>query len=204
MAFGTILKTPAKTDSQKRITELAHMAMARIYYDRGQFTNALDEYSKIGLKSELINEALYEMAWVSIKGKEYDKAARSLDLLMLNAPDSPLIPEVKLLIGQLHIRENAYQPATDTFAKTRDEYAPVHRQLYDALMKTGNAPLYFRDLIGKNLSKFDWRRSCRRWRTSGCRAKRACSASRRSSATRASSRSRSTSRRRSSAASTRR
>ena len=41
-AFGTILKTPAKTDSQKRITELAHMALARIYYDRGQFTNALE------------------------------------------------------------------------------------------------------------------------------------------------------------------
>jgi len=104
MAFGTILKTPAKTDSQKRITELAHLALARIYYDRGQFTNAYDEYGKIGTKSEFFNDALYEAAWVAIKGKEYDKAARSLDLLMLNAPDSPLIPEVKLLIGQLHIR----------------------------------------------------------------------------------------------------
>ncbi|HEX6835733.1 MAG TPA: tetratricopeptide repeat protein, partial [Polyangia bacterium] len=155
MAFGTILKTPAKTDSQKRITELAHLALARIYYDRGQFTNALDEYSKIGTKSEFFNDALYEAAWVSIKGKDYPKAARSLDLLMLNAPDSPLIPEVKLLIGQLHIRENAYQPATETFNKTRDEYSPLHRQLYDALMKTGNAPVYFRDLLAKNLTKFD-------------------------------------------------
>jgi tetratricopeptide (TPR) repeat protein len=155
MTFGTILKTPAKTDSQKRITELAHLAMARIYYDRGQFTNAITEYQKIGLKSEFINDALWETAWVSIKGKEFDKAARALDLLLLNAPDWHDIPEVKLLIGQLHIRENAYTQATDTFAKTRDEYAPVHRQLYDALMKTGNAPLYFRDLITKNLSKFD-------------------------------------------------
>src|SRR6185312_7851620 len=102
-----------------------------------------------------LNEALYEAAWVAIKGKEYDKAARSLDLLMLNAPDSPLIPEVKLLIGQLHIREQAYQPATETFEKTRNEYAPLHRQLYDALMKTGNAPAYFRDLLAKNLTKFD-------------------------------------------------
>jgi TolA-binding protein len=155
MAFGTILKTPAKTDSQKRITELSHLALARIYYDRGQFTNALDEYGKISTKSEFFNDALYEAAWVSIKGKDYAKAARSLDLLMLNAPDSPLIPEVKLLIGQLHIREDAYKPATETFENTRNEYAPVHRQLYDALMKTGNAPIYFRDLIAKNLTKFD-------------------------------------------------
>ncbi|HEX8951569.1 MAG TPA: tetratricopeptide repeat protein [Polyangia bacterium] len=155
MAFSTILKNEPKTDSQKRITELAHLALARIYYDRGQFTNAYDEYSKIGTKSEFFNDALYEAAWVAIKGKEYDKAARSLDLLMLNAPDSPLIPEVKLLIGQLHIRENAYQPATDRFNKTRAEYEPVHRQLEEALMKTGNAPVYFRDLIAKNLTKFD-------------------------------------------------
>jgi tetratricopeptide (TPR) repeat protein len=155
MAFGTILKTEPKTDSQKRITELAHMAMARIYYDRGQFTNALDEYAKISTKSDLFNDALYEMAWVSIKGKEYEKAARALDLLLLNAPDTPLIPEVKLLIGQLHIRETAYTPATEAFTKARDEYAPIHRQLSDALAQTGDAPGYFRDLINKNLSKFD-------------------------------------------------
>ncbi len=155
MTFATILKTPAKTDSQKRITELAHLALARIYYDRGQFTNALDEYGKISTKSEFFNDALYEAAWVSIKGKDYDKAARSLDLLMLNAPDSPLIPEVKLLIGQLHIRQSSWQPATDAFVKARDEYSPLHRKLADALMKTGNAPLYFRDQINKNLSKFD-------------------------------------------------
>lgn len=155
LAFGTILKTQAKTDSQKRITELAHLAMARIYYDRGQFTNALDEYSKISTKSEFFNDALYEAAWVSIKGKEYDKAARALDLLLLNAPDSPLIPEVKLLVGQLHIRETAYGPATEAFTKARDEYAPIHRQLADALLKTGDAPGYFRDLINKNLSNFD-------------------------------------------------
>jgi tetratricopeptide (TPR) repeat protein len=154
-AFATILKTTPKTDSQKRITELAHLAMARIYYDRGQFTNALDEYAKISVKSEMFNDALYESAWVSIKGKDYEKAARALDLLQLNAPESPLIPEVKLLIGQLHIRENAYGPATEAFSKARSEYGPIHHALSDALAKSGNAQLYFKDLISKNLSKFD-------------------------------------------------
>jgi tetratricopeptide (TPR) repeat protein len=155
MAFGTILKTPAKTDSQKLITELAHMAMARIYYDRGQFTNAVEEYGKISTKSAMFSDALYESAWVSIKAKEFDRAARALDLLLLNSPESPLIPEVKLLIGQLHIRESAYGPATDAFTKARDEYSPIHRQLADALAKAGDAPSYFRDLISKNLAKFD-------------------------------------------------
>ena len=44
-AFATILKGAAKTDSQKKIVELAHMALARIYLERGQLTQAQDEYS---------------------------------------------------------------------------------------------------------------------------------------------------------------
>src|SRR5262249_3091303 len=34
-------------------------------------------------------------------------------------------------------------------------YSPVHQQLKDALAKTGNTQAYFRELIGKNLTKFD-------------------------------------------------
>ncbi len=155
MAFSTILKIEPKTDSQKRITELAHLALARIYFDRGQLTNALDEYGKIGIKSDNFNDALWESAWVAVKGKDYQKARRSLDLLLTNAPDSLMAPEVKLLIGQLHIREESYGPATDQFTKTREEYDPIHKQLAGDLQKAGNAPAYFRDLIAKNLSKFD-------------------------------------------------
>jgi TolA-binding protein len=153
--FGTILKAEPKTDSQKKITELAHMAMARIFMDRGQYTNSLDEYAKIGLKSDLFNDALYESAWVSIKSKDYAKAARSLDLLLLNAPESNLIPEVRLLIGQLQIRQDSFAQATDTFTKTRSAYEPVHMSLKEALAKLPDAPAYFRDLINQNLTKFD-------------------------------------------------
>jgi tetratricopeptide (TPR) repeat protein len=155
VTFGTILKTEAKTDSQKRIAELAHMALARIYLDRGQLTNSLDEYSRISTKSALFNDALYESAWVSIKGKDFTKAARALDLLQLNAPDSPLIPEVRLLVGSLHIRQSQYGPATETFTKTRDDYEPIRSQLESELAKTGDASAYFRELIAQHLDKFD-------------------------------------------------
>jgi tetratricopeptide (TPR) repeat protein len=163
-AFATILKLEpdpkdknAKplSDAQKLIVELAHMALARIYYDQGALKNSLDEYEKIQQKSDLFNDALYEGAWVNIKGKDYLAARRKLDLLMLNAPDTPLAPEVKLLIGSLHIRQEAYGPATDAFTKARDEYAPIQKQLADELTKTGSDAGYFRDLIAKNLAKFD-------------------------------------------------
>src|SRR5262249_4109370 len=41
------------------------------------------------------------------------------------------------------------------FTKTRDEYQPIQRTLEAELAKTGDAPAYFRDLISRNLAKFD-------------------------------------------------
>ncbi len=153
--FDGLLKVEAKTDSQKRIAELAHLALGRIYYDRGQFTNATTEYSKISQKSELFADALFEQAWVAIKAKEYKKAFHALDLLLTAKPDDPQVPEVKLLIGNLHIRENEYAQATDAFTKTRDEFEPVHKQLDEILAKQSDQQRYFQELIGKNLARFD-------------------------------------------------
>src|SRR5581483_9097520 len=45
--------------------------------------------------------------------------------------------------------------ATDAFTKARDEYEPIRKQLADELAKTGSDPGYFRDLIAKNMAKFD-------------------------------------------------
>ncbi len=153
--FGGILKVEPKTDSQKRIVELAHMALGRIFYDRAQFTNADTEYSKIGPRSELFAEALYEQAWVAIKAGEFKKAFHALDLLLLAKPDDPQVPEVKLLIGNLHIREGEWAGATESFTKTRDEFEPIHKSLDEILSKQTDPQRYFAELIGKNLGKFD-------------------------------------------------
>ncbi len=143
------------TASQKIISELAHMALARIYLERGQLIQSLDEYSRIQQKSNNFSDMLYESAWVAIKGKDYLKARRQLDLLLLNTPDSALAPEVKLLLGSLSIRQQDYGPATDSFTKTRDEFEPIYKMLAAELQKTSSTPGYFRALIQKNLAKFD-------------------------------------------------
>ena len=116
-------KTPAKTDSQKRITELAHLALARIYYDRGQFTNALDEYAKIGTKSEFFNDALYESGVGQHQGQGVRQGgARARPAPAQRARLARSSPRSSCSSGSLHIRGNEYEPATESFAKTRDEY----------------------------------------------------------------------------------
>ena len=74
----------------------------------------------VGSTSANFYDALYESAWVNIKAKEYQKATRQLDLLILNAPDSSLAPEVRLLTGNLFIRQNQFGLAYDlVHARTR-------------------------------------------------------------------------------------
>jgi TolA-binding protein/uncharacterized membrane-anchored protein YhcB (DUF1043 family) len=154
-AFGTVTKNVPKSDAQKLITELSWMAMARIYLERGQLLQARDAYTKVPQKSSLFNDMLYESAWVHIKGKDYPSARRNLDLLLLNAPESSYAPEVKLLVGSLHVRQAEYGPATDAFTKTRDEFEPIYKTLSDELARVGGEPSHFRDLIAQHLDKFE-------------------------------------------------
>jgi TolA-binding protein len=172
-AFDTILKSepqldkdgkPVKPvdpkahqldDAEKIVVELAHLGRARILREEGQLTAALEEYAKISKRSSYFNDALYESAWVSIKGKDYGRAARQLDLLLLNAPDSTLAPEVRLLTGNLNIRQAQFGPATRSFTAVRDQYEPLSKTLAAEVAKEADPVAYFRDAIAKNLQQFD-------------------------------------------------
>ncbi|HJZ83997.1 MAG TPA: tetratricopeptide repeat protein [Polyangia bacterium] len=170
-----LLTMPAKTDEEKRVQELAHMALGRLHYDRSEFAQAIDEYQKVPRTSPLFSDMLYEVAWTFIKNagqvaiqlkddqgkakteqqKEFQKAFRALDLLMLANPDSPQAPEVRVLIGNLQVRLGQLGQALDIFEKTRDEFEPVKKQLEQVLAQHGDTQAYFNELIGKNLERFD-------------------------------------------------
>jgi TolA-binding protein len=154
-AFAALVQATPRTDAERRIIELGHLALGRIYYDQGQTTRAHEEYLQISQKSDLFPDALYESAWVAIKSKDYRRALRQLELLVLAQPDSLTVPEAKLLMGSLQIRLNEHQPATKWFQKTRDEFQPVQRQLEELLQKNADPQAHFREQIRKNLDKFD-------------------------------------------------
>ena len=92
---------------------------------------------------------------MSIKGKDYIKATRQLDLLLLDNPDSTLAPEVRLLSGNLYIRQMRWGDATASFTKTRDDYEPLSKEFSSALNQQGDAVSYFRTQISNNLLHFD-------------------------------------------------
>jgi tetratricopeptide (TPR) repeat protein len=155
VTYDSIVKSQAPDDAGKEIQDLARMAIARILYERSQFDKAIEAYASIPRQSKYFADALQEQAWTFIKAKEWQKAYRALDLLLLANPETTDAPHLRLLMGNLNLRMSNFFLASDAFGKVRDEFEPVHRQLQQVIVKAQADPSYFDALVGKSLDKFD-------------------------------------------------
>src|SRR6266567_5173292 len=127
-------QSPLNDEDDGKVVELAQLALGRIHYERDQPTDAIDHYLTISRHSPYFDEALYEVAWVYVKARQYDKALRALELLALANPKSVMLPDVRILEGNLRIRKaqstaalrgnstEEYTKATQIFDATRTDY----------------------------------------------------------------------------------
>jgi tetratricopeptide (TPR) repeat protein len=170
--FAALVKREPKTEDEIRVVELAQLALGRLYYERDQPTKAIDSYLLLDRKSPLFDEALYEVAWVYVKAKHFDKALRALELLALADPTSTKLPTVALLEGNLRIRKaqtikgqmvmgvdqgkgnpvEEYLKADDVFARTHKTYEEPHDQLAK-IIEEGRDPREFMVQITGRVSK---------------------------------------------------
>ncbi|MGE0403577.1 MAG: tetratricopeptide repeat protein, partial [Kofleriaceae bacterium] len=103
--YAALASRKPKTANDRRVVELAQLALGRLYYERDQPSKAIDSYLLIDRNSDLFPDALYEVAWVYVKGKQFDKALRALELLALSSPNSNRTATVRILEGNLRIRK---------------------------------------------------------------------------------------------------
>ena len=75
--------------ASKDVQDLARLAIARILYERSQFDKAIEAYLSIPRQSKYWPDALREQAWTYIKAKDWQRAYRSVNLLLLADPDVP-------------------------------------------------------------------------------------------------------------------
>jgi tetratricopeptide (TPR) repeat protein len=153
--FDALTKLQAPDEASKDIQDLSRLAVARILYERSQFDKAIEAYLSIPRQSKYWSDALREQAWTYIKAKDWQRAYRSINLLLLAEPDTSDGPDLRLLEGNLQLRLNNFYLASDAFSKVRDEFEPVHRQLQQVIVRSQTDPGYFDQLVGKSLDKFD-------------------------------------------------
>ncbi len=155
VGFDAVTRVQPRNDGEKEIQEMARLAIGRLYYERDQFDKAREAYGSVARQSLHFEEAMNELAWTSIKAKDFKAAYRALDLMLLQNPDSPQAPELRLLMGNLHVRLANFALANDAFLQAREQFDPVHSQLKETLGKCQADPKYFESLIGKGMEKFD-------------------------------------------------
>ncbi len=129
---------PVSTDEHRRVIELSHMALGRIYYEQDQPSQAVNSYLNISRTSKLFDESLYEIAWVHVKNKNNGQAIEALELLDLADPNSAQAPEVKILEGNLRIRQGQ-QLAEDGKGSSQEQYDKAVK-LFDYLRATYAEP----------------------------------------------------------------
>ncbi len=151
--FKSITNVKPKNKSEEHIKDLASLAVGRLLYERGEVVKAIDYYQKVSRTSEEFDTALYEIAWAYIKAKQHEQALRSLELLVLAHPDSPLMPQVKVIQGNLLIRLKDWGQATKLFTETREKFVPVHNRMTQVMAEHSDPNVFFDALLSTELKE---------------------------------------------------
>lgn len=173
--YTDLIARRPKTAPERRIVELSQLALGRLYYERDQLAKSIDSYLLVDRHSDLFPEALYEVAWVYVKGKQFDKALRALELLALSEPTSNKTPTVRLLEGNLRIRKAQllrqaiitntvdaehkdpaieYDKAAAVFEETHRLYYPSYQSIASMLEGGTDAGDYIAQLAGRSSTVF--------------------------------------------------
>ena len=140
--FQEVVAQKSKNSKEKKVIELSHLALGRLYYERDMPSKAIDSYLNISRKSSLFDETLYETAWVYVKDKKNEKALRALELMRLEDPSEEQTPDIQILEGNLRIiRARKYEEdeignpteeygnAISVFEETRNAFYEPNEQL---------------------------------------------------------------------------
>jgi TolA-binding protein len=154
-AFQRVLRIQPEGPEQEQVLDLAALAIGRLQIERNNYDGAIEAYQLVGRSSPHFDRALFEQAWAFIRTGDAIRAERALEILAISNPDSPLIPEGKLLWGNLLLRTGRFDRAQQVFQEVRNQFGPISQQLNQVVAQNTNPETYFQQLILSNIQVFD-------------------------------------------------
>ncbi len=124
-AFEAIAGLPPRNDGEREIRDFARLALGRLWYERREFTRAVAVYRSIPGQPQRFPDALYETGWSLVKLNQFQQARDTFARFLEAQPHSPYAPELKVLMGNLHVRLGKFAQAKDEFSHTLTELGPV-------------------------------------------------------------------------------
>ena len=80
------------------------MAIGRIHYENENYEQAVEAYGHVNRDSKEFDTMLYELAWVYVRGGDFIRAERALEVLTLADPDASFAADAALLRADLLLR----------------------------------------------------------------------------------------------------
>ena len=154
-AFQRVLRIQPEGSEQQQVLDLAALAVGRLEIERDNYDAAIEAYQQVGRSSSYFDRALFEQAWAFIRSGDSIRAERALEVLAISNPDSPLIPEGKLLWGNLLLRTGRFDRAQQVFQEVRTQFGPISQQLNQVIAQNTDPTTYFQQLIMSNIQVFD-------------------------------------------------
>jgi hypothetical protein len=115
------------------LKDLARLALGRIAHEQGRDDDAFYHYFLIPQDSKKLPDALFEAAWATLAGKQYDLGARLADELLKQYPDTPRASEARLLRATLQVKTCRFAEAERGFDAALAEYEPLTRAVDRAI-----------------------------------------------------------------------
>ena len=154
-AFQRVVQLQADGADQQQVIDLAALAVGRLQVERENYDAAIEAYQQVGRSSAFFDRALFEQAWAYIKVGDAVRAERALEILSISSPDSPLVPEGRILWGNLLLRTGRFERAREVFEGVRTQFGPVYQQLRQMNDRTADPERFFQELVRSNLQVFD-------------------------------------------------
>jgi hypothetical protein len=114
------------------VRDLARLALARIAHEERRYDDAFYHDFTVPSDSRELPHALFEAAWSMVEAKRYPLAARLLDELGAEFPDSPLAPDARLLAATLSVKTCRFAAARRALDELVATWEPVARAVAEA------------------------------------------------------------------------
>ena len=146
----------AEEADEAEIGDMARLAVARILYEQGELTRAVEAYESIDKASRHYDKGVYESVWISIKEKDYEASVRKLEILLIAQPDVIHGADSRILQGRLLLMLGRYEEAQSAFNQVLYEFNPIRDDLQQVVDSArGDLEGHFNRVIGRNLANFD-------------------------------------------------
>jgi len=148
--FKKILTIKETESTTRALKDLARLTLGRLYYELGNFEDALAQYKDIpSSDNENYDDAILGIGWVYIKQNDYGKAEKYFKKIVSEMPQSDLLTEARLSLGHCYLGESKYDDAINIY-----KYIMEHNSLAAELAGDPRVTEIFQG-ISDEISKVD-------------------------------------------------